>query len=85
MVNDLILSTAPIGLKIRPDKCSILYERRSGNRWYKAKSDKPPEIKIDGKVIEVLKRNETFIYLGKPLTVTCELQSQPTDLLDEYK
>ena len=55
--SDLIRSTAPSGLKIRPDKCSIFYERRSGNRWYKAKSDKPPEIKIDGEVIEVLKRN----------------------------
>ena len=50
-----------------------------------AKSDKPPEIKIDGEVIEVLKRNEPFIYLGKPLTVAGELQSQPKDLLDEYK
>ena len=84
-MNDLIRSTAPSGLKIRPDKCSIFYERRSGNRWYKAKSDKPPEIRIDGEVIEVLKRNEPFIYLGKPPTVAGELQSQPKDLLDEYK
>ena len=85
MVNDLIRSPAPSGLKIRLDKCSIFDERRSGNRRYKAKSDKRPEIKIDGEVIEVLKRNEPFIYLGKPLTVADELQSQPKDLLDEYK
>ena len=44
MLNILIQSTTPSGVKIRPDKCSIFYERRSGNRWYKAKSDKPPEI-----------------------------------------
>ena len=54
MVNDLIRSTAPSGLKIRPDKCSTFYERRSGNRWYKAKSDIPPEIKIDGEFIKFL-------------------------------
>ena len=69
MSNVLIQSTAPSSLKIRPDKCSIFYERRSGNKWYKAKSDKPPEIEIDGEVIEVLHRNKPFTYLRTPLTV----------------
>ena len=74
MLNILIQSIASSGLKIRPDKCSIFYERRSGNRWHKAKSDKPPEKEINGEVIEVLQRNEPFTYLGKPLTVAGELQ-----------
>ena len=63
MLNVFIQSTAPSGLKIRSDKCSIFYERRSRNRWYKAKSDKPPEIEINSEVIEVLQRNEPFMYL----------------------
>ena len=25
------------GLIVRPDKCSMFYECRSGNRWYSAK------------------------------------------------
>ena len=85
MFNILIQSTAPSGLKIRPDKCSIFYKRRSGNRWYKAKSNKPPEIEINGEVIEVLQHNEPFMYLGKPLTVAGELHSQWNDLLQKYK
>ena len=85
MLNVLIQSTAPSALKIRADKCLIFYAHRSGNRWYKAKSDKPPEIEIDGEVIEVLRCNEPFTYLGKPLTVAGELQSQPNDLVQKYK
>ena len=49
------------------------------------KSDKPPEIEIDGEAIEVLQLNKPFTYLGKPLTVAGELQSQPNDLLQKYK
>ena len=54
-------------LTVRPDKCNIFYERRSANRWYKAKSDKLPEIDFSGKIVEVLKRHEEFVYLGKPI------------------
>ena len=48
MLETLIEKTQESKLCIKPDKCAILYERRSGNRWYKAKGDKPPEIKIHG-------------------------------------
>ena len=85
MLNILIQSTAPSCLKIRPDKCSIFYERRSRNRWYNAKSDKPPEIEVSGEVIEVLQRKKPFTYLGNPLTVAGELQNQPNDLSQKYK
>ena len=37
----------------KTDKCAILYERRSGNRWYKTKRDKPPDIKIHGEKMKV--------------------------------
>ena len=55
MLETLIEKTQDSKLCIRPDKCAILYERRSGNWWYKAKGDKPPEIKIHGEKIEVLR------------------------------
>ena len=85
MLEVLIQSTAPSGLKIRSDKCSIFYDCRSGNRWYRTKSDKPPEIEIDGEVTEVLQRNEPFAYPEKPLTVAGELPSQPNDLIPKYQ
>ena len=62
-------------LTVRPDKCDIFYEKRSDNRWYKAKSNKLPEIEFNGKIVEVLKRHEEFVYLGKPLTVAGEPES----------
>ena len=69
MITQLIEKTRDSGLKIRPDKCAIFYDRRSGNRWYKAKGYTPPKIKIGGELVKILKRNDPFTYLGKPLTV----------------
>ena len=63
------------GLEIRPDKCAIMYERRSGNRWYKAKGDKEPNLTVNDERISVLKRHGPFTYLGKPLTVAGETEN----------
>ena len=41
-------------LEVKHTKCAAQYERRSGgNRWYKAKSDKPPSFTIMGQPIRV--------------------------------
>ena len=71
-------------LTVRPDKCNIFYKRRSANRWYKAKSDKPSEIEFSGKIVEVLKRHEEFVYLGKPLTVAEEPKSHVKEIIETY-
>ena len=84
MLDVLIEKTWDSGLCIRPDKCTILYERRSGNRWYKAKGDKPPDIKINGEAIKVNSRHEPFTYLGKPLTVAGEDENQVPNMLRDY-
>ena len=84
MLETLIEKTQESKLCIRPDKCAILYERRSGNRWYKAKGDKPPEIKIHGEKVKVLRRHELFTYLGKPLTVEGEDEKKVPAMLKEY-
>ena len=47
MLEKLKMATSKSGLEIRPDKCAIMYERRSGNRWYKAKGDtKSPTLQL---------------------------------------
>ena len=81
IVQKLVDLISEAGLNIRPDKCAIFYERRSGNRWYKAKNDREPEIKIGNEKIQVYKGHESFTYLGKPLTVAVEEEKHVQGIL----
>ena len=60
------------GLDVKARKCAVFYERRSGNNWYKGKNDRLPVIAIQGKVLPVLERNETYKYLGKSVNIAGE-------------
>ena len=73
------------GLIVRPDKCSMFYERRSRNRWYSAKMDSLPHITFNGEEVEVLKRHEKFEYLGKPLTAAGEYEGQVKEIFYTYE
>ena len=81
MLDVLIEKTRDSKLCIRPDKFTILYECWSGNRWYKAKGDKPPDININGEAIKVNGRHEPLTYLGKPLTVAGEDENKVPNML----
>ena len=72
------------GLVIRLDKCGVFYERHSGNRWYKAKPDRLPTIEFNNENVKVLKRDEPYVYLGKPMTVAGETQDEVNQMLDDY-
>ena len=73
---EMIRSAEPLfneaGLKVKSSKCALLYDRRSGNNWYKGKNDQRPSIKVQGEMIETLKRDESYKYLGKSLTIAGE-------------
>ena len=70
------------GLVIRSDKCGVFYERCSGNRWwYIVKSDRLPTIEFNNENVKVLKRDEPYVYLGKPMTVARETQVGSTGLV----
>ena len=84
MTMQLTGKTRDSGLKIQPDKCAIFYDHISGNRWYKAKADTPPKVKIRGETVKILKRSDPFTYLGKPLTVARETIEEMSDILDTY-
>ena len=84
MLDKLVAKTKDTGLCIRPDKCAVLYERRSANRWYKSKSDKPPSLEIEGQKIKVYARHEPFTYLGKAVTVAGEPKDLIRDIVEEY-
>ena len=71
-------------LNVRPDKCSIFYERPSANRWYKAKFDKLSEIEFSGEIVEVPKRHKEFVYLGKPFPVEGEPDSHVKEIIETY-
>ena len=72
------------GLDVKARKCAVFYERRSGNNWYKSKSDRLPVIKVQDKVLPVLKRNEPYKYLGKCMTIAGEDPEQIDDFIEKY-
>ena len=45
-----IIST---NLMVRSDKCGLFYERRSANRWYKAKRDVQPSVSFTSNFLKV--------------------------------
>ena len=68
MVEKLKSTIVESGLSIHLDKCIVFYERRLCNRWYKGKLDSLSEFEFNNVKVPVLKGEETFVYLGKPLT-----------------
>ena len=73
------------GLKVKISKCGLFYERRSGNNWYKGKGDRRPVIKIQNQTIPVLKRNETYLYLGKLLNINGQADKQVSEMVEIFK
>ncbi|XP_033977699.1 uncharacterized protein LOC117475536 isoform X4 [Trematomus bernacchii] len=73
------------GLEVKQAKCAVLHERRSGgNRWYKAKNDKPPSFLVMGQPIRVYSRNETYPYLGHRFNIAGEWGEQVEELTTEF-
>ena len=73
-------------LVVKHIKCAALYERRSGgNRWYKAKSHKPPSFTITGQPIRVYSRHESNTYLGHNINIAGEWGEQAQELCSAYK
>ncbi|KAF3851817.1 hypothetical protein F7725_005172 [Dissostichus mawsoni] len=73
------------GLEVKQAKCAVLHERRSGgNRWYKAKNDKPPSFLVMGQPIKVYSRNETYPYLGHRFNIAGEWGEQVEELTTEF-
>ena len=54
------------------------------DQGYKAKSNSLPEIEFNNVKVPVLKRKETFVYLGKPLTVAGETEEVLIEMLNDY-
>ena len=69
------------GLYVRSDKCAILYDHRSGNRWYKSKSGRPPVVEFNGELVDVLARNECYSYLQESLSVEGESPTHITEIM----
>ena len=89
MLNEMIQVSEPLfnraGLRVKASKCALFYERRSGNNWYKGKSDKKPTLKVQGEKIKICKRDEGYKYLGKSLTVAGEDEKQIREFIEDFK
>ena len=72
-------------LQVKPTKCAVFYERRSGgNRWYHSKSDKPPTFSILEEPLRVYQRHETYTYLGHKFNVAGDWEEQLSELTSDY-
>ena len=72
------------GLEVKPEKCAVLYARRSGNSWYKGKNDVTPVITVQGNVLETHDRNYSYKYLGKSLSLSGEDSAQVEEFIKTY-
>ena len=76
---------AQAGLEVKHEKCAVLYARRSGNNWYKGKSDIKPKVKVQSNELAVCGRNKPYKYLGKSLSLSGEDPKQVNQILENYK
>ena len=59
------MSKEPNNLQIMQEpKSAHLYERRSGNNWYKKKTGEKTDLEIYGEVIKQFPRERGYPYLG---------------------
>ena len=72
------------GLEVKPEKCAVLYARRSGNNWYKGKNDVTPSITVQGNVLEKYGRSYSYKYLGKSLSLSGEDSAQVKKITETY-
>ena len=88
-LHEMINVSEPImkraNLDVRASKCAVLYGRTSGNNWYTSKNDKKPNIVVQNKNIKVLKRNESYEYLGKLITINGDDPTQVREFISTYK
>ena len=89
LLKEMIMKCEPLfnqaGLKVKASKCALLYERKSGNNWFKGKGDKKPAIKVHGETIATYKRSESHRYLGKSFTIAGEDEKQVQNFIEEFK
>ena len=77
-VSEPIMQRAKLDVKAL--KCAVLYGRKSGNNWYTTKNDKKPNIVVQNKNIKVLKRNESYEYSGKLITINGDNPKQVSEI-----
>ena len=74
VIYSMILESGPImlraGLEVKPTKCAVFHDRRSGNNWYKGRNDNLPEARIQENNIQLCRRDANYKY---PIT-RCQLQ-----------
>ena len=60
------------GLEVKPSKCAVFYDRRSGNNWYKGRKNDSSEVFIQSHSLPLCKRDINYKYLGKSLCICGE-------------
>ena len=64
----------------------LFYTVEDRNNWYTSKNDKKPNIVVQNKNIKVLlKRNESYEYMGKLVTINGDGPKQVSEIISTYK
>ena len=74
----LLIQLQRAGLDIKVRKCAVFYN------WHKGKSDQLLLIKVQEKLLPVLKRNESYKYLGKSMTIAGEDPVEIDNFIGKY-
>ena len=82
-VSEPIMQSA--NLDVKASKCAVLYGRRSGNNWYTGKNDKKSNIVVQNKNTKVLKRKDSYQYLGELIAINGDDPKQVSEIIPTYK
>ena len=73
------------GLEVKPSKCAVFHDLRSGNNWYKGTKNDLPEVKVQSNALPICKRDDYCKYLGKSLSLCGEGEKQIEEFMSKYK
>ena len=80
VLHSMLRSSEPVvlraGLEVKPSKCAVFHDRRSGNNWYEGRKIYSLEVIIQSNIYLLCKRDDYYKYLGKSLSLCGEDEKQ---------
>ena len=73
------------GLEVKPSKCAVFHDRRSGNNWYKGRKNDSSEVFIRSHSLPLCKRDINYKYFGKSLSLCGEDEKQFDEFISNYQ
>ena len=89
VIKSMLRESEPVmlsaGLEVKPSKCAVFHDRRSGNNWYKGRKNDSSEVLIQSHSLPLCKRDINYKYLGKSLSLCGEDEKQIDEFINKYQ